>query len=57
MPFKSNAQRKFLFANNPEVAKEFAAHTPKGAKLPEHVMTAEDQFKKHYGKSHMIKHK
>lgn len=37
MPFKSQAQRKYLFANNPKVAKEFAKHTPKGAKLPEHV--------------------
>jgi len=39
MPFKSKAQQKFLFANEPEVAEEFAAHTPKGAynKLPEHV--------------------
>ena len=37
MPFKSNAQRKYLFAKLPEVAKEFAAHTPKGKKLPEHV--------------------
>jgi hypothetical protein len=37
MPFKSNAQRKYLFAKNPKVAKEFAAATPKGKKLPEHV--------------------
>ncbi len=37
MPFKSNAQRKYLFAKKPKVAKEFAAHTPKGKKLPEHV--------------------
>lgn len=37
MPFKSNAQRKFLFANHLAVAHEFAKHTPKGKKLPEHV--------------------
>lgn len=37
MPFRSEAQRRYLFAKHPEVAKEFAAHTPKGAKLPEHV--------------------
>jgi len=37
MPFKSEAQRKFLFAKHPEVARKFAAHTPEGAKLPEHV--------------------
>lgn len=35
MPFKSEAQRKYLFANEPEVAEEFAKHTPKGKKLPE----------------------
>lgn len=34
MPFKSTAQRAYLFANNPKVAKEFAKHTPKGTKLP-----------------------
>lgn len=37
MPFKSVSQRKFLFAKHPEIAEEFAAHTPKGKKLPEHV--------------------
>ena len=34
MPFKSEAQRKYLFSQKPEIAKEFAAHTPKGKKLP-----------------------
>lgn len=37
MPFKSEAQRKYLYANHPEVAKEFAEHTPKNAKLPKRV--------------------
>lgn len=37
MPFKSKSQRAYLFANNPEVAKEFSAHTPKGKKLPKKV--------------------
>jgi hypothetical protein len=36
-PFKSDAQRKFLFAKKPKIAKEFAASTPKGKKLPKHV--------------------
>lgn len=37
--FKSKAQQKYLFAKQPEVAKEFAKKTPKSsyAKLPEHV--------------------
>lgn len=34
MPFKSQAQRKFLFANKPKIASEFASKTPKGKKLP-----------------------
>lgn len=37
MPFESKAQRGYLWANDPKVAKKFAAMTPKGAKLPEHV--------------------
>lgn len=37
MPFRSQAQRRCLFAKAPAVAKEFAAKTPKGTKLPEHV--------------------
>jgi hypothetical protein len=37
MPFKSNAQRGYLYANNPAVAKEFEAATPKGVKLPDYA--------------------
>lgn len=37
MPFKSEAQRRYLWAKEPEVAEEFAKATPKGAKLPMHV--------------------
>lgn len=37
MPFKSEAQRKYLFAKEPAVAKEFAKATPKGKKLPKKV--------------------
>ena len=40
MPFKSKAQRAWMFANKPELAKEFAAATPKGAKLPKRVKAA-----------------
>ena len=36
-PFKSKAQRAFLFANKPRIAKEFARKTPKGKKLPSKV--------------------
>lgn len=34
---KSKAQRRFLHAVHPELAEEFEAKTPKGAKLPERV--------------------
>jgi hypothetical protein len=39
MPFKSRSQQAYLFAKEPDVAKEFAEETPKSAykKLPEHV--------------------
>lgn len=34
MPMKSQAQRAWMHANKPEMAKEWEAHTPKGKKLP-----------------------
>ena len=37
MPFKSEAQRRYLWAREPEVAEKFAKETPKGAKLPQKV--------------------
>ena len=36
MPFQSQAQRKFMYSQHPELAKEFEAATPKGKKLPEY---------------------
>lgn len=41
MPWKSNAQRKWMYANKPAMAKRWEKHTPKGANLPEHVKKAE----------------
>ena len=39
MPFRSEAQRRFLFARHPDIAKRWAAEygTPKN--LPKHVKT------------------
>lgn len=37
MPFKSDAQRRWMFSQKPKMAKRWAAHTPKGKNLPEHV--------------------
>lgn len=36
-PFKSEAQKKFLYDNHPDIAKRWEAETPKGKKLPKHV--------------------
>jgi len=35
MPFESEAQRRFMFAQHPRIAKRWAKHTPKGKDLPE----------------------
>lgn len=37
MPFKSEAQRRYLYAKEPKVAARFAKETPKNAKLPARV--------------------
>ncbi len=37
MPFKSEAQRRMMYAKNPKLAKEFESKTPKGKKLPKKV--------------------
>jgi hypothetical protein len=35
MPFKSQAQRQFMYSQHPEMAKEWENKTPKGKKLPD----------------------
>lgn len=40
MPFKSEAQRRWMHANHPEMAKEWEAHTPAG-KLPARVKNSQ----------------
>jgi len=37
MPFKSQSQRRWMYANDPEMAAKWEAHTPKGKKLPKKV--------------------
>lgn len=44
MPFKSKDQRAYLYANKPEIAKEFEAKTPKGVKLPQKVDKEEEDI-------------
>lgn len=36
MPFKSQAQARYLFAKHPQIAKEFASKTPSIKALPQH---------------------
>jgi len=35
MPFESEAQRRYMYAKHPEIAKRWEKHTPKGKDLPE----------------------
>jgi hypothetical protein len=35
MPFKSLAQRGWMYANHPAMAKRWERDTPKGARLPQ----------------------
>jgi hypothetical protein len=41
MPFVSQAQEGWMWANKPEMAKKWQAHTPKGKKLPKRVKQAD----------------
>lgn len=43
MPFKSEAQRRYLWAKHPDVAREFADATPRGKRLPERVKESHAQ--------------
>lgn len=35
MPFKSQAQRRWMYANKPEMARQWESETPKSKSLPE----------------------
>lgn len=37
MPFKSQAQKRWMFAKYPDMAVRWATETPKDKQLPEHV--------------------
>lgn len=49
MPFKSTAQKGFLYARHPDLAEKFQAETPKGVKLPGHVKKPADKKITLYG--------
>jgi hypothetical protein len=46
MPFKSQAQRGWMYANDPKMAERWEKETPKGKKLPEHVKAKDTLPKK-----------
>ena len=37
MPFKSQAQRKWMYSNEPKMAEKWEEHTPKNKQLPAKV--------------------
>lgn len=45
MPFKSDKQRKFLFAKKPEVAKKFAEHSPSEKEIETSRQAAVDDLR------------
>lgn len=45
MPFKSQAQQKFMYAVKPELAKEFAKKTLAMSKLPKRVKGVKPKIK------------
>jgi hypothetical protein len=47
MPFKSQSQRRFMWSQHPKLAKEFAAATPSGKKLPEKLHPDINPLKKY----------
>jgi hypothetical protein len=52
MPFKSEAQRKLLFAIDPKLAEEFAKKTPEGVTIPDKVSARKSAIMK---KANVIK--
>jgi hypothetical protein len=56
MPYKSRKQQAFLYSKKPEIAEEFAEHTPKSAykKLPEYAAKDKNRLKD-YTKKHRRK--
>ena len=46
MPFKSTSQRKFMYSQHPEMAKEWEDKTPKGKKLPTKVKKTKSKSNK-----------
>lgn len=46
MPFKSDAQRRWMYAKHPAMAKRWSAETPKGINLPDKVKARQEALRK-----------
>jgi len=46
MPFKSESQRKFMFAKHPEIAKRWSKEYPNQKNLPEKLKSVKRTLKK-----------
>jgi hypothetical protein len=46
MPFKSDAQRRYMYARLPKLAEKWSKETPKGKDLPEKVKPPKKRKKK-----------
>lgn len=49
MPFKSQAQRKFMYATDPAMAKRWSKETPNEGKLPNKVAARKKALMKKVG--------
>jgi len=45
VPFKSEAQKGWMYANHPKMAKQWQEHTPEGKKLPAKVKAKKSKVK------------
>ena len=57
MPYKSEAQKKWLYANKPNLAAQFESETPKDAKLPTRISSKSSSEKRQYARQQRIKQK
>ena len=57
MPFKSEAQKKWLYANKPNLATKFAEETPQDAKLPERISSKSSSEKRQLARQRTLRKK
>lgn len=55
MPFQSDAQRRFMYAKKPELAKKFSNETPKKVNLPERKAPAPTPARKMAAMENIVK--